>query len=825
MKLPAIRVAQAIVLLSSLSFLCAQKPQSASPVATVPRLVRISDTFHPTNALPVAPVESVTFSIYKEQEGGAPLWQEIQNVALDADHHYTVMIGSTLNEGMPLDLFNSGEPRWLGVRFNRPGEVEQPRVQMVSVPYALKASDAETLGGLPATAYLRAPGTAVDSAGTAVAGTSGVVGASAATAATKDVAGQKPKVTSGTTNCIAAFTDATDLGCSPMWQLNGNIGLGTHTPASALDLQNGTTGGYVNFLNMKSNYTGSGVGAAGVTLSHQYSSMLMRAYSPGAPGLLQNSIGWFALNGSNKLLIGHAGTSIGNDLGFFANNSWANPQLVLTHAGNVGIGNTTPAYNLDVAGQIHAQASESSNFVIGGSNSSTSGFSVGVGGQTFSNDGAGVEGLASLAGAAGVLGSNTATSGGAPGVKGITTSPNGPAVAGVNNATTGGGGAGVGGFTNQAGNYGVAGYNNASSGYTIGVAGFASSPNGTGVQGINTIISSSGYAVGVSGSIAGSNGAGVQGSASAAGAVGVGGTNNATSGYAIGVQGNTASNSGAGVQGNSSQAGTFGVYGFNSATSGYAVGVSGGTASTSGAAVQGYSGVPGVFGVAGLNGATTGYAIGTEGSSSSPNGVGVWGVTMNCSNGSCLLVPGTAGQFQAASTGVILQGLAGTPGGSPGTSTQVFRVDGGGNGLYAGNLQVGGNLNVSGTISKAGGSFRIDHPLDPENKYLYHSFVESPDMKNIYDGVVTLDGKGEAVVMLPDWFEALNQDFRYQLTCVGGYAPVYIASEVAGNQFRIAGGRTGLKVSWQVTGIRHDAYANAHRIPLEQDKNATTPQQ
>jgi hypothetical protein len=129
-----------------------------------------------------------------------------------------------------------------------------------------------------------------------------------------------------------------------------------------------------------------------------------------------------------------------------------------------------------------------------------------------------------------------------------------------------------------------------------------------------------------------------------------------------------------------------------------------------------------------------------------------------------------------------------------------------------------GDVNVLGTVTKFAGSFKIDHPLDPANKYLYHSFVESPDMKNIYDGVVTLDVNGEAVVELPDWFGALNRDFRYQLTCVGGFAPVYIAEEIEDNQFTIAGGTPGLKVSWQVTGIRQDPYAEQHRIPVEEDK-------
>lgn len=129
-----------------------------------------------------------------------------------------------------------------------------------------------------------------------------------------------------------------------------------------------------------------------------------------------------------------------------------------------------------------------------------------------------------------------------------------------------------------------------------------------------------------------------------------------------------------------------------------------------------------------------------------------------------------------------------------------------------------GSLSVTGTISKGGGSFKIDHPLDPDNKYLSHSFVESPDMKNIYDGIAVLDSKGEAEVVLPDWFQALNQDFRYQLSCIGKSAPVYIAQEVRNNRFKIAGGRRGLRVSWQVTGIRHDAFANANRIRVEEEK-------
>jgi hypothetical protein len=138
-------------------------------------------------------------------------------------------------------------------------------------------------------------------------------------------------------------------------------------------------------------------------------------------------------------------------------------------------------------------------------------------------------------------------------------------------------------------------------------------------------------------------------------------------------------------------------------------------------------------------------------------------------------------------------------------------------GGYAG--QFAGDVTVGGTLTKGGGAFMIDHPLDPENQYLYHSFVESPDMMNIYNGNITLDADGEAWVELPDWFEALNMEFRYQLTPIGAPGPnLYIAQEIDNNRFKIAGGEPGAKVSWQVTGVRHDPYAEANRIPVEEEK-------
>lgn len=132
-----------------------------------------------------------------------------------------------------------------------------------------------------------------------------------------------------------------------------------------------------------------------------------------------------------------------------------------------------------------------------------------------------------------------------------------------------------------------------------------------------------------------------------------------------------------------------------------------------------------------------------------------------------------------------------------------------------------GDVVMQGSLTKSGGGFQIDHPLDPANKYLNHAFVESPEMKTVYEGVVTLDGEGCGTVELPEWFEALNRELRYQLTAIGAPAPgLHIAQELAGNRFKIAGGVRGMRVSWLVTGIRKDAWANAHPLPVEVEKTS-----
>jgi len=134
--------------------------------------------------------------------------------------------------------------------------------------------------------------------------------------------------------------------------------------------------------------------------------------------------------------------------------------------------------------------------------------------------------------------------------------------------------------------------------------------------------------------------------------------------------------------------------------------------------------------------------------------------------------------------------------------------------------QLNGSLNITGNLTKGSGSFKIDHPLDPANEYLYHSFVESPDMMNVYNGSVITNKQGMATVALPKYFETLNQDFRYQLTPVGQFARAMVAKKISDNRFDIRTDKPEVEVSWQVTGIRKDAYASAHRIVVEEQKPA-----
>ena len=184
--------------------------------------------------------------------------------------------------------------------------------------------------------------------------------------------------------------------------------------------------------------------------------------------------------------------------------------------------------------------------------------------------------------------------------------------------------------------------------------------------------------------------------------------------------------------------------------------------------------------------------------------------------------------FASGGAGVVgIGGISSQLISSAGPGGAFMAGNGGGVGVQANCAGAGclagsftGDVHVTGAITASVKHFKIDHPLDPANKYLVHASVESSEMKNIYDGVVVLDRSGEAVVDLPDWFEAVNGNFRYQLTAIGAPSPgLYIAQKISGNRFKIAGGAPAVEVSWQVTAVRQDAFARANPLTVEQTKN------
>jgi hypothetical protein len=215
----------------------AQTIASTSSASVVPGLVRFSGTIKDAQGKALSGTAGLTFALYKDQEGGAALWQETQNVTLDANGRYTVQLGSTLPGGLPLEVFASGEARWLGVQVA--GQAEQPRVLLMSVPYALKAADAETVGGLPASAFMLAVPVVASSSST---------GAASGTTATNSSSGSSAPPTvggGGTANFISLWTDNANLGNSVLFQSGSGstakIGINTTTPGATLDVKGGGT--------------------------------------------------------------------------------------------------------------------------------------------------------------------------------------------------------------------------------------------------------------------------------------------------------------------------------------------------------------------------------------------------------------------------------------------------------------------------------------------------------------------------------------------------------------------------------------------------------
>jgi hypothetical protein len=714
---------------------------AAAAENSVPRLVQFNGILKDGAARVVSGPASVTFAIYAEQEGGTAIWSETQNVLADANGHYSAVLGAATSGGFPAELFGTGESRWLGVALAR--QAEMPRALLASVPYALKAGDAQTLGGLPASSYVTtqqlaargvsaAPSTTIVGAGGAAAPSTlnaSVAPTDGATAGSISQSVTQAAVTgTGTANYLPLWTSGSNLGVSKIYQANGGfVGINTNTPLLQLD------------VNGNSIFRGS-------------FQMAPQGVATAGTGQPSHSFQWQAslYDSSKKAAVNEA-------FGFRtvpATNNVANPQSKLDLFYGPGGGTLTDTgLSINTAGQITFAA-----------------------GQVFTGASETVNQLN--------LPNTTSATSGVLNVGGVPMLTNYGSSANVF-------------LGNQAG------------GAFAASGGFNTAVGATALYGIQTGTNNSAFgAYALEGTTTGSNN-------TAIGLNAMGSSVSTSNNTAVGYEALTEAN-GAGYD-----VGVGFQAGFHEATGSYNTFIG----------PMADSGTPNSMRYSTAIGAG---AIVSESSAMALGGTGTYAVNVGINtpqpDAQLEIVDDGANTetvhlTSAYSTGNLI--YAENTATSGGTNAGDFVVhSAGGNALYAENgagvaaLMVG-DVVVTGKLTKGGGSFKIDDPIDPAGKYLSHSFVESPDMMNIYNGIVTLDEHGAAVVAMPAWFSALNRDFRYQLTPIGAGAPkLHIAEEMNGNQFRIAGGKKGMRISWEVTGIRHDAWANAHRIPNEEEKPA-----
>ncbi len=445
-----------------------------------------------------------------------------------------------------------------------------------------------------------------------------------------------------------------------------------------------------------------------------------------------------------------------------------------------------------------------------------------------------------------LYGRASAMSGTTHGVWGQADSPGGRGVTGLAPSTTGNA-TGVWGQTASTTGRGVYGYTTSASGVNYGVMGQSSSPAGFGVYSVGNM-HATGIISGNGSGLTGVNAALLGGLSSAAfGQLATGNTWTEANAFSNG--GNSFTGSGAGltgvnadlldglnstaflqsvpnpltlsgtsashiIKGENSGTGP-GVFGESTAATGQSFGVWG--QSTSGYGVYGLSAGSSGLGVFGQASAATGQTIGVRGQSDSSSGLGVYGKA-TAATGQTF---GVRGDSQSTSGyGVFGQASAatgqtfGVRGDSQ--STSGYGVYGLATGASAYGVFAGGRLGASGTKS-----FRIDHPFDPENKYLLHYSAESPDVLNMYTGNVVTDAKGYATIALPDYFEEINKDPRYTLTVIDDSDDFVIAKvtrKVQNNRFVIRTNKPSIEVSWEVKAVRNDRWVQKHGAPVEVDK-------
>jgi hypothetical protein len=388
------------------SLVAAQQSATASSSATVPRLVNFSGKTTDPQGKAISGIAGVTFAIYKDQYEGASLWLETQNVQADTKGNYTVQLGATKPDGLPLDLFSSGDARWLGVTVN--GGQEQPRVLLLSVPYALKAADAETIGGLPPSAFVlanRAQGT----------GTSTKTAATASTAAAKNTAPPaNPAVTGkGVVNYIPMWDTTSDIIDSLIFQKSSQIGINTTSPAATLDV-NGK-GDVRDTLTLFPKGTDSTLALNGTAFKVDHTGKVTFISGQTFPG---------------------AGTV--TSVGMSAPSSdFTVSGSPVTKSGTLALKWTVTPTNADTANAIvkrDATGSFNAGAVV--ASLGVTGLSAGTAGVTGTNTSSGLGVYGTSAGGPAIWGESTGTSGAADGVHGVA---HGPAsgVTGINDSTSG----------------------------------------------------------------------------------------------------------------------------------------------------------------------------------------------------------------------------------------------------------------------------------------------------------------------------------------------------------------------------------------------------
>jgi hypothetical protein len=743
----------------------AQQASAANANNIVPPLVNFSGVLTDLNGKPMTGVVGVTFLLYKDSAGGAPLWLETQNVRPDKNGHYTAMLGSASSHGLPAEIFMAGEAHWLGVQVQ--GQEEQARVLLVSAPYALKAGDAETLGGFPASAFvLAAPPYGAAAAGSTTASPS----PNAPPPAPLDVT-----TGGGTVGYVPLWDGTSDITNSAIFQTGSGstarVGVNITTPSTTLDVKGIST--FRGALNLP----GTGAATATAGKDSQPLTLAAAAFNSSSKASANQTFEWQAEpvgndtatpSGTLNLLFGEgtakpaetglniAGTGV---ITFATGQTF--PGVPDLSGANTFSGNQSVTGNVTASGEVQGGiVNATTSFDLGGS-------SFASGSAANSNAFLGFAGNASITG-----GSNTAV-----GYHALLSDTTG----GVNvamgvNALSG----------NTTGAYNVAAGANALGGSTSGFAntglgnGAGKVVDGSALTGKNNVALGTGAAFST----------GTLNNASAIGANAVvGASNTMVLGSINGINGQTATvNVGIGI---STPSATLQV-------------LAGGD--TPGGIFSGYSLPPG----AGLLGTDGLDAYGGNSDLTSNKGYGGTGIEGKGGLG-VIVVAG----YGADGPGGIFQGADSGATGTDGDGIRAYAGSG-----YAGYFS--GSVFATGSITPSASEVKLDHPLDPANKYLVHASVESSEMKNIYDGNITTDADGHATVQLPEWFEALNRDFRYQLTVIGQFAQAIIAHKIENNQFEIRTSAPNVEVSWQVTGVRQDAYARANPLVVEQEKAAPT---